>query len=189
VSIFIWILAFWAFVALIDYYFTINQQYNGNQLDFSIDLFLSFILGGVYIVASRHKSLPAFALVNHSGEEVPVFNPSNHAKLKEKLIYALEAKKLFLKKDLTINDLCAETGSNRTYISQLINSEFHMNFNTFVNRFRVEKAKEILNVEDNSLEEIASMSGFNSLASFNRAFKKSTGNYPGSMRKRSEKIT
>ncbi len=101
------------------------------------------------------------------------------------LNFGFGANNLFIKKDLTIWDVCCETNSNRTYISNLINDEFGMNFNSFVNNYRVQFAIILLKSENTyqkPLNEIADLSGFNSLASFNGAFKKTTNSSPGHFR-------
>ena len=79
--------------------------------------------------------------------------------------------------------------TNRTYISKLINEEFEMNFNQFVNNFRINEAKKLLE-EDNgkvsSMELIAEKSGFGSFNSFTRVFKNITGTTPGNFRNKSK---
>jgi AraC-like DNA-binding protein len=138
------------------------------------------------------KNIQTLNLSIHVNEE----DFQNHIiklKLKERLLHSFEDKKLFLKKDLNIWDLCRETNSNRTYISKVINEEFGMNFSCFVNKYRITHALNLLknlNYQEKSIEKIAYMSGFNSLTSFNRAFKKITNYSPGSYRsKMAEQIS
>jgi AraC-like DNA-binding protein len=182
VKVFFNLMTFWGIFAIIGYGYMIDWFPATDRSDYIVDFVVSFLIAGLYILASMQKSLPIvyeywYAQENHSLAII-----SNN-KLKEKLLICFEEKKLFFKKDLTIWDVCRETNSNRTYISNLINEEFKVNFNSFVNKYRVEHALKILrNVEfnDKSLNEIANLSGFNSLASFNRAFKKITNSSPGS---------
>jgi AraC-like DNA-binding protein len=117
---------------------------------------------------------------------------NNLPMLKPKILKLFDNQEIYLNKDLTIWDLCRMVCSNRTYVSRLINQEFNMNFNSFVNQYRVEKAKKLLKDQcngDDCLEKIASKSGFNSLASFNRAFKKMTNLSPGNYRNKMEEQT
>lgn len=112
-------------------------------------------------------------------------NRQNLPELKIKILELFENKDLYLNKELTIWDLCRTVNSNRTYVSNLINQEFQLNFNAFVNKYRVEKAKELLrdkSLGNESLEIIAQKSGFNSLASFNRAFQRFENCSPGGFR-------
>jgi AraC-like DNA-binding protein len=67
----------------------------------------------------------------------------------------------------------------------LINEEFGMNFNEFVNKYRLIEAKELLCSKNHNIytnEHIAEMSGFGSAASFSRVFKESEGITPGNYR-------
>lgn len=90
---------------------------------------------------------------------------------KESLILLFEKDKVYLNKELKIWDITAQIGTNRTYVSKIINQEFNVNFCTFVNNFRVEEAK--LQIHQNplaTLEHIADLSGFGSANSLSRAF-------------------
>jgi AraC-like DNA-binding protein len=66
-------------------------------------------------------------------------------------------------------------------LSAAINQAYGKNFNDFVNTYRVEAVKKMLNdesVQHLSLLGIAYECGFNSKSTFNRAFKKATGVAP-----------
>ena len=67
------------------------------------------------------------------------------------------------------------------FISAVINQEFGMNFNEYVNHYRVEYVKELIgNPEavDLSLKTLASQSGFISMNAFSNAFSKREGCMP-----------
>ena len=90
-------------------------------------------------------------------------------------------KKLFLKKDLVIRDIADETGISVNHISNLINSEFNLHFQDYVNLKRIEHFKEKINDpewKDLSLEGMAWGSGFKSRTTCFRAFIKHTGKSP-----------
>jgi len=91
--------------------------------------------------------------------------------LKEHLVALFEEEHIYLDKDLSIFDITEKLGTNRTYISRIINNDFKLNFATFVNNYRVEHAKRIiLDGKFSHLEEVAELSGFGSLNSLYRAF-------------------
>ncbi|WP_425289983.1 helix-turn-helix domain-containing protein, partial [Shewanella algae] len=72
-------------------------------------------------------------------------------------------------------------GTNSSVLSKIINRAFQMNFNDFINRYRVEEVKKQLQNPKNASLTIMSLAydaGFNSKATFNRAFKKHTGENP-----------
>jgi len=107
--------------------------------------------------------------------------------LKRRLLNLFESEKIYQVNDLRISSLCESLHTNRTYISKLINEEFEMNFNEFVNKYRVEEAKQLLLSEANNkytMEYIAQQAGFGSVASFSRVFKELEGVTPGMYREK-----
>lgn len=95
------------------------------------------------------------------------------------LVMYMNEKKPFLKPDLSLSELAIAMASNRTYISQAINCFAQMNYNTFINKFRIEEAQKI--IEQNpqvKIENLASQAGFGSSVSMQRAFTKQTGFAP-----------
>jgi AraC-like DNA-binding protein len=93
------------------------------------------------------------------------------AKLRDYLISLFEKELLYLNKDLTIFDVTERLGTNRTYVSRIINNEFGLNFATFVNNYRVDHAKRLMqDGKYTHLEEISELSGFGSINSLYRAF-------------------
>ena len=74
--------------------------------------------------------------------------------------------------NLSLAKLSTELGTNRSYVSKVINNTWKMNFNQFINHYRVKKAKELIISEpDKPLDEIALACGFLSYTSFFRRFK------------------
>ncbi|WP_158275600.1 helix-turn-helix domain-containing protein [Marinilabilia rubra] len=75
-------------------------------------------------------------------------------------------------------------------LSYTINAGFDENFFQFVNRHRVETAKELLKKNDSktTMIAIAFDSGFNSKTSFNTTFKKMTGQTPSEYKKKCSDI-
>jgi AraC-like DNA-binding protein len=98
-----------------------------------------------------------------------------------KLENIFATKELFLKKDLVIRDIAEETGISVHHLSNLINSEFNLHFQDYVNLKRIEYFKEKINDpewKDLSLEGMAWDSGFKSRTTCFRAFIKHTGKSP-----------
>lgn len=102
-------------------------------------------------------------------------------KFKKKLQNVMATEKSFLNPQLTLNDLAKELGVNSAVLSHAINSGFGKNFNDYINEFRIEAVKNKLQsreVKNSTLLGIAFDCGFNSKATFNRAFKKFTNVSP-----------
>ena len=100
---------------------------------------------------------------------------------KDKLKRFMDSEKPYLDSQLTLKELSKQLGTNTTILSHTINKGFSKNFNDFVNEYRVEEIKKILLADSNSEKTflgVALANGFNSKATFNRAFKKFTGTSP-----------
>ncbi len=93
--------------------------------------------------------------------------------------------KPYLEYELSLEHLASRTSIPARYLSQIINERFQKNFFDFVNSYRVEEAKRLL--EDKSLDlrinEVMYDSGFNSKSTFNSVFKKSIGMTPSEFRR------
>ncbi|MDL2323211.1 helix-turn-helix domain-containing protein [Bacteroidales bacterium OttesenSCG-928-A17] len=84
----------------------------------------------------------------------------------------IDEDKIFLRKDLRVDTVARLIYTNRTYISRMLREEYQCNFWEFINRKRIEYAKE-QTVFHPALtqEEIARISGFTHNSAFSRAFK------------------
>lgn len=90
-----------------------------------------------------------------------------------------EREKPYLNDDLRLTDLQRVFPISRSYLSQLFNKELGMSFSDYVNQFRVEESKRLMDAEPlASIQEIAERSGFHSMSTFRRAFIKQTGIVP-----------
>lgn len=109
----------------------------------------------------------------------------NNELLKNKLIQFFTEGEIYKNLDLRITSVSESLKTNRTYISKLINDEFQMNFNEFVNKYRIKESKKLLRDENKDLytmEYIAEKAGFGSVNSFTRVFKAIVGMPPGKYR-------
>jgi len=92
-----------------------------------------------------------------------------------------EEKKPFLQHGYSLRQLSDETHIPLHHLSAFINKHYKMNFNDFINEYRVDYCKEkLLNGEckQKKLEAIAGESGFNNRNTFTSAFKRVTGMNP-----------
>lgn len=102
------------------------------------------------------------------------------------LMYLVTEEKVYLNKEVTLSTLAKKIGVNRSYLSQIINTEFGKNFNQFINEYRIHEACENLRNPINlkyNIDYISQISGFKSISSFNTAFKKQVGVTPSYYRK------
>ncbi len=97
------------------------------------------------------------------------------------LTQKIETKKLFLQKDITIRSLSLQLKINEKEFSKLINTNTQKNFYHFINQFRVEEFKRLLQTEKANqltLLGLSEESGFYSKSTFYNAFKTSEGITP-----------
>lgn len=116
------------------------------------------------------------------GSELKKFNTSI---LKENLLKLFDNDYIYKQPDLKITHISAALQTNRTYISNLINTEFSCTFSEFVNQYRLVEAKRLLLEESTkmySLDYVSEKSGFGSLSTFIRVFKETEGITPGRFR-------
>ena len=80
--------------------------------------------------------------------------------------------KAYLDPDMTVEKVCSEMQTNRTYISQLLNKEFGMSFRDLLCRCRVDYSKRLMKEQPNlSFDDVAKQSGFKSSSQFSKKFK------------------
>ncbi|MFZ4582332.1 MAG: helix-turn-helix domain-containing protein [Paludibacter sp.] len=90
-------------------------------------------------------------------------------KLFERIMVLFNEDKIYLNSQLTILDVANTLGTNRTYISYVINQHFNQNFAFFVNNLRIEQLKrEYILHPEYSNEILAEICGFGSLSSMKR---------------------
>lgn len=106
-------------------------------------------------------------------------------RFKNKLFKIMEHDKPYLDPDFTITKLSEMIAVPSYILSHIINDELMQNFPAFVNNYRIKEAQERLKDPAWKHHKIASIAyecGFNSLSSFNTAFKKITNMTPSQLR-------
>ena len=94
--------------------------------------------------------------------------------------------KPYLDATLTVEKLAKQIAIPSHYTTQIISEQLNRNFYLFINEYRIESVKQIMQQaesENMSVLEIAYVCGFNSKSTFNTAFKKITKMTPSQYRK------
>ena len=106
-----------------------------------------------------------------------------YAGIAAQLEVCMSTQKLYLNPKLTLQDVCSAIGTNRTYLSDYLNNVLKVTFYDYVNELRIRTAREIMDTmmpeTKRPIIEIAEVSGFNSISTFNRAFVKLMSTTPG----------
>ena len=100
---------------------------------------------------------------------------------------AILSDKLYRNKNLTLDDFSKVVGHPKKVVSAAIKDNFQMNFNQFVNRYRIADAKEMLDsveFQEITIAEIYYKAGFNSKSAFQRIFRESEEMSPSEYRLR-----
>jgi AraC-like DNA-binding protein len=104
-------------------------------------------------------------------------------KIRSRLKGLMEDEKLYRDSELSLRSLSAIMLLSPHQLSQFLNEQMGLNFNNFVNRYRVEEALELLvSSPEQTVLAIGLYVGFNSKSSFNTVFKKFTGCTPSEYR-------
>ncbi|MCR5157784.1 MAG: helix-turn-helix domain-containing protein [Prevotella sp.] len=101
--------------------------------------------------------------------------------LKEKILDLVVMQKKYKDKNYSAKKLATDLGTNTRYVSAVVNVRFHMNYTSFVNKYRIEEAMSILTdkrYQDLRIEEVSDMVGFANRQSFYASFYKLMGITP-----------
>ena len=72
---------------------------------------------------------------------------------------------------------------SKYHIIRIFREKLNTTFQAYINRLRIEKAKQLLTDTSDSITEISIKTGYNTIRSFNRAFLADTGLSPSQYRK------
>ncbi|MDN3676385.1 helix-turn-helix domain-containing protein [Flavobacterium paronense] len=135
-----------------------------------------------YIEITRSNLKNSFSISDKKNE------PKKNSILKEteeqilSKLKRFENSKRFINKDISLAVLAGQLDSNTKYLSEIINTHYNVNFNTYINKLRVnyiiEKLKTDPNYINYKISYLAENCGFSSHSSFATVFKTITGISP-----------
>lgn len=85
--------------------------------------------------------------------------------------------------DINVNSIVEYIGLNRSYFSNLFKNSMRVTLQEYLSVFRLSRANELLDMTDESIEEIASNCGYNDPLVFSKAYKRKYGITPTQHRK------
>lgn len=164
--------------ALVVYYIAING-YSAvsiplRRLLFEPQLLLQY--QSTKLLAGPVKAEDAsFEVLQTSGEDELITGWKN------KLAEFIAMEKVYEEPELTLTELAKRLSTNSSVLSKVVNKGFGQSFNDFINQYRVNAVTEKLRNGEQGRQTLLGIAfdcGFNSKATFNRAFKKATGISP-----------
>lgn len=115
-----------------------------------------------------------------------LLSPAERDKFLQDLTRSMEHGHAYRDGELTLDALASRLAMSAHELSQLINQSCGVNFQEYLNRYRVEALKLAMRDPQRapaSILDLALAAGFNSKSSMNRAFKKHTGTTPSEFRR------
>ena len=128
------------------------------------------------VIAANFESIHVRKKYSKSG-----LSTEGAAELHDKLNALMLSEKIFCNSELTLTELAKKLGTHPNYLSQVINEKEGKNFYDYINTLRTEEFKKLISNPNNrkfTLLSLAFECGFNSKSSFNKYFKKVTGQSP-----------
>jgi AraC-like DNA-binding protein len=114
-------------------------------------------------------------------------DPGRVEDIVQRLLRLMEEDKLYLDPDLSLSELSKRLKVHYNHLSRIINEKLGLNYNDFINKYRIEETKRKLadpRESASTILDIIYSSGFYSKSVFNTAFKKFTGMTPSEYRKK-----
>jgi AraC-like DNA-binding protein len=133
-------------------------------------LFLEFV---TYRHSLEDRDEPAIEGLQEQSRPPTGISNDEQERLLVQLSDFMQNERPYLNPNLTVADLAKPLGVHARTLSQLINNSHNCNFLEYINRHRIEYAREELaNHPTKSILDVAYDSGFNSKSTFNTAFKR-----------------
>jgi len=142
-------------------------------------LLWTILMVALYIYLVKQKSAKAsVAVVAKPKPSVEISRDTqdvNNEAIKQALQRLCIDGQMYLNRDLTIDMLSRECGTNRTYLSTYLHEQLHQSFYDYVNTLRIQKVEQLLSHSKLSQESIALQCGFNSARTMRSAYLKLRG--------------
>lgn len=174
---------------------TILQLIYGTEIRSEL---ISYLAISVFIYSMAYKGLrqPEIIVLDSSETELSKLEAESYKKsglskelaseYLKKLIIIMDEKKPYKNEKLSLSDLASLVGISNHNLSEIINTKIESSFYDFVNSYRVEEVKKLIEADIHSTYNILAHgfeAGFSSKSAYYSAFKKFTGKTPAQYRK------
>ena len=144
-------------------------------------LLAAILAAAFYIYKKKKRSFEIREMETKEKYKGSPLNPSFADECITRLKYLMEIEKVYCHADITLQSLAERISIAPHLLSQLLNERMDRNFSDYINGYRIEEAKKILQSSRGSQRKISAVAievGFSTMAAFYNAFKKHTGTTP-----------
>jgi AraC-like DNA-binding protein len=153
-------------------------------------ILLLIILGAgsvIYFLVYRNRSLRKLYQRNVELSNSPLLyeipedteEADSLEKIFRELIHLMQNEKIYIEPNLSVDHIAKKLNTNQKYLSNSITKYADMNFNNFINSYRIHEAKRMMLRQPKlPIKEVMYVCGFNSKTPFYLAFQKYTGLSP-----------
>lgn len=161
-------------------FFSISDQSKWTRWQW-FNVFLACTTYYLGFLGYRHKGSRLYDAKKYLDNRAKKFSKTGHEHLVISLRYLMKVEKIYLDSEINLKVLASELNVSSEDLSFVINQKLNTTFRDLINWYRVEAVKTQLTKEQDmsgSILDLALMMGFNSQASFYRAFNKFVGMTP-----------
>ncbi len=163
-----------------NYIFGLNPYITGPLVYTLVIYLISFIIFSNQEIFTPLGDKKKYRNINLSTDQI--------ARHKKRIERVMLDQKPYLNNDFSLSELSTLTSIPKHLLSRFFSENMNQSFSEFTNNFRISKAKELLidkEFKHHKIAVIAYECGFNSLSSFNSAFKKTVNQSPSDFRRSS----
>lgn len=158
----------------------IREPYLSGAL--AVLLFLRTITGYSLIIPPRlERRIKALGSIDGGRRTFPsVLEAGRESDIFDRIENYMKEKKPYLEEGFCLEDICSELLTNKLYVSKTINDCYEDNFRSYLNGYRIRHAQSVIDTNPGiKMSDVAVLSGYRCLATFNSSFKSITGLTPG----------
>ena len=175
-----WLMRYtWGFIVFIVLNLIHQIVANSFNLEYSADFYyVILVLNSIYIY---WIGFIGFTKSNMLFKTYELKDVQTENTLETKLRHVIEDEEVYTNQNLKVLDLAKRLEISEKELSTYIHEAYGLSFTDYINRYRIEKVKSLLNTPDQhkyTLLAISEKAGFNSKSSFNAVFKKHSGMTP-----------
>lgn len=134
-----------------------------------------------YVISFIVISKDYISKIDQTKYKTTTVSEEQSRQLYSRVLELVENEKQYQNPELTLKSMSKDLNVTTQTLSMVINQRSGKNFNSFINYYRIEESKQLLHSKEfknHTMAAIAFEVGFNSISSFNTAFKKQTGKTP-----------